>query len=148
MVSEAQDRKLDEILTNACEAIGVDGGTVFVVDGDRLRFQVVRGEKSQRIKEMESQLTLQLGQGICGMVAKNGESLIVNDPEANPNFNPKVDLMTGFWSMSILAVPIKTGDRVLGVMELVNKKVKFFTKEDQGVLEGFAAQAAAVLTEV
>ena len=148
MVSEAQDRKLDEILTNACEAIGVDGGTVFVVDGDRLRFQVVRGEKSQRIKEMESQLTLQLGQGICGMVAKNGESLIVNDPEANPNFNPKVDLMTGFWSMSILAVPIKTGDRVLGVIELVNKNVKFFTREEQSVLEGFAVRAAAALTEV
>ena len=148
MVSEVQDRKLDEILASACGAIGVDGGTIFILDVDRLRFQVVRGEKSQRIKEMESQLTLNVGQGICGLVAKTGEAMIVNDPEANPNFNPKVDLMTGFWSMSILAVPIKTGDRVLGVIELVNKKVKFFTREDQSALEGFAVQAAAALTEV
>lgn len=148
MVSDDQDRKLDAILAKACEAIGVDGGTIFILDADRLRFQVVRGEKSQRIKEMESQLTLQVGQGICGLVAKTGQSMIVNDPEANPNFNPKVDLMTGFWSMSILAVPIKAGERVLGVIELVNKKVKFFTKDDQAVLEGFAAQAAAALSEV
>ena len=148
MVTEAQDQKLDELLAKACEAIGVDGGTIFILDADRLRFQVVRGEKSQRIKEMESQLTLKLGQGICGLVAKNGQSMIVNDPEANPNFSPKVDLLTGFWSMSILAVPIKAGDRVLGVIELVNKKVKFFNKEDQAVLEWFAGQAAPALTEV
>lgn len=88
---------------------------------------------------------LKPGQGIAGWVAAEGRPLVVADVRADPRWDSGMDRRTGFTTRSILAVPMKSAGRVLGVIEVINKRRGRFGEPDRGVLEAFAAQAAIAL---
>ena len=84
--------------------------------------------------------------GIVGLVAKEKTPHIVNNPYAHHHFDPTVDLETGYTTKSILTVPIFTAaERVLGVIQVVNKDDGEFNANDLSILEGFASQIRIAL---
>ncbi|MFZ0392184.1 MAG: sensor domain-containing diguanylate cyclase [Calditrichia bacterium] len=60
------------------------------------------------------------GEGIAGRVAQNGEMMIVINGDSDQRIHRKIDQLTGFHTQSIIALPLKTRDEVLGVLEIVN----------------------------
>lgn len=60
------------------------------------------------------------GEGIAGRVAESGEPLLISDVSDSPYFSPQVDQITSQETRSIICVPLKSHDRILGVIELVN----------------------------
>jgi signal transduction histidine kinase len=66
---------------------------------------------------------------------------VINDPR----FYREVDALTRFETQSILGVPLRTKDKVLGVIESVNKVEGIFTDEDVQILQTLAAQAAIAI---
>jgi diguanylate cyclase (GGDEF)-like protein len=61
------------------------------------------------------------GQGIAGWIAEHGEPLIIEDVESDDRFDSSIDERLNFKTHSIIGVPLKSGDRVFGVIELINK---------------------------
>ena len=56
------------------------------------------------------------------------------------------DKQTGFISRSLLAVPMQIKDRVLGVIEVINRRDGLpFVEDDQNLLTAFAGQAAVAI---
>lgn len=93
-----------------------------------------------------SSYRIKSGQGIAGWVAEHGEPLLVPDVREDPRFYDQIDRDTGFESHSILCVPLKTRDQVIGVLEAINKQgdpdEAKFTEEDLELLTALASWAA------
>jgi len=81
--------------------------------------------------------------GIAGWVATNGIGQIVNDVEQDPRWFDGVARDIDFVTKSILCAPMRRGDRVVGVMQVLNKRSgEPFTEQDLRLLTTLATQAA------
>ncbi|MBU0700313.1 Flp pilus assembly complex ATPase component TadA [bacterium] len=103
------------------------------------------------IKTTEDELPkarIRLGEGIAGMVAKNGEPILIEDTEFDLQFSPEIDNITGYQAKSLLAVPLKTRYKIIGVMEVVNKIDNTrFTHKDKEFFCLFANQVASAIEQ-
>lgn len=128
----------------ATELMRAEVGSLLLVDEEKgnLFFEVALGNYEEDIKK----ITLNLGEGIAGWVAKHGEPLIVNDPEKDERFFRGVDEQTEFRTRNIICVPIKVKDKIIGVLEAINKKNgENFDQEDLLLFSSLADQVAIAL---
>ena len=81
--------------------------------------------------------------GIAGTVFTNGKSVNIPYAYADLRFNPEFDRKTGFFTRSILCVPVvnKHG-KTIGVTQVLNKHGSAFTDEDESRLRAFTAQVS------
>jgi GAF domain-containing protein len=125
---------LSGVLDNALQTINADNGSLLVLDEDtnELVFVITHGDFTN---EELSWHRLPPGEGIAGWVANNRRATIVNDAQVDDRFYPAVDRELGFQTNSVLAAPIIGGGRVLGVIEVINKRHgKLFNMGDQTLL--------------
>jgi sigma-B regulation protein RsbU (phosphoserine phosphatase) len=87
---------------------------------DKLEFEVALGEKGGLIQSLRPKITLELGQGIAGIVAKTRRVEWVPDASNDPRVAKNVDATTGFVTKNILCGPMTTRDRLVGVAEVMN----------------------------
>jgi adenylate cyclase len=81
--------------------------------------------------------------GIAGAVFVSGDTINIPHAYADLRFNPAFDKQTGFFTRSILCVPVvnKDGKRI-GVTQVLNKRGGPFTDEDEQRLKAFTAQVS------
>ncbi len=84
--------------------------------------------------------------GIAGAVFTSNETINIPHAYADLRFNPAFDKKTGYFTRSILCVPVvnKNG-RVIGVTQALNKRGGPFTGEDEARLRAFTAQVSIAL---
>ena len=110
--------------------------------GDALEFVVALGAKSKEVK----QLRVPLGEGVAGWVAEHGEPLLVPDVTKEPRFTGRIADEVRFPVTSILCVPLKVQDEVVGVIELLNPVDGGpFAEHDSDLLTTLANQAAIAI---
>ena len=90
-------------------------------------------------------IRLQPGQGIAGWVATHAEPLIVNNVYDDQRFFAKVDQSSGFQTHSILCVPLRVEQRVIGVLEAINKQNGQFNDNDLGLLQAISGPLAVAI---
>ena len=154
-------RLLSEVVRTANSTLDPDEITAFIMDGiqklmrceawslmlldekgEHLTFKEALGDKASMLKDIQ----LKVGEGIAGTVAKTGKAVILNNVHRSHLFNPGIDKITQFTTKSILAVPLKSRNSNLGVLEFLNKKdKKGFTKGDLETVSLFAEPAAIAL---
>lgn len=134
------DRLLEVITTSAVEILNAEAGSLLltVEDGtDELEFKVATGNTGQQLIGKR----LARGHGLVGRVAQSGEPIISNDTTADQNWEG--DIAQDFRTQSVLAVPLIAQDRVIGVLEMINKlDGSIYVEEDVRLLTTFAGQAA------
>jgi GAF domain-containing protein/CheY-like chemotaxis protein len=141
----------EEILTIAIGGItkllNVEAGSVLLVkeSGTELEFKITLHGRTEKL----SQYRLQMGQGIAGWVAEHGEPLLVDDVMEDPRHDAEMAKAIGLEARSILSVPLKVHDTVIGVIELINKLGKGgdprFDETDLQLLTALASSAAMAL---
>jgi signal transduction histidine kinase len=135
---------LKSILESAVNILNTEAGSLFLVDeqNDELIFQVTVGPVAQNLVGQR----LPPGTGFVGKAVVSRHPVIVNDVAATSTWNPAPDKQTGFMTRAILAVPMEVKGRVIGVIEIINKKDgNPFTEDDQNLLAAFAGQAAVAI---
>ncbi len=112
---------LDRILYSAMLVTNSEDGSLLVQDEEteELVFVLSRGTIAE--EELIGR-RIPSGRGIGGWVAKNVRPAIVNNVRADPRFYGRLDEVLGFETNSIMATPIVGGGRVLGVIEVLNKR--------------------------
>jgi putative nucleotidyltransferase with HDIG domain len=128
----------------ATQLMKAEVGSLLLLDAKRehLYFEVALGEKEETVKTV----TLNVGEGIAGWVAKNGEPLLVNAPDKDPRFFKGVDGKTGYKTRNMICVPVKTRGRLVGVLEAINKKgTQGFSDEDLSLFASLADLVAIAL---
>lgn len=108
---------------------------------DELYFVICEGHCADKIKD----LRLKVGEGVAGMVAKTGKSLIVKDTAEHSQFNKKIDQISGFNTSSLIAVPISFQGKILGVIELINSVDDNFSDKELEILKTIADFSAIAI---
>jgi K+-sensing histidine kinase KdpD len=140
------DQVTKQLLAAATEIIRAEGASVWlsegVSEGDWLvcRMAYHHGQTRSPVD-----LRLRPGEGIAGWVAQRKESAVVPNVQDDDRFFPGIDERTGFRTKSLLAVPLWIRDRVIGVLEVVNKQAGDFTWNDRVLAETLAASAAVAI---
>lgn len=136
-----------EIRKRAIEAAtrlsGAEAGSLILIDPStkELYFEVALGEKGNKLKEIR----LKPGQGIAGWVAEHGTPVISNDVRSDPRFFKGADEKSEFTTRNLLCVPVRTKEKTLGVLQVINKKESEFTEEDLEILSALANQVAVAI---
>jgi signal transduction histidine kinase len=129
------------ITEQSCALLEADRGSLYLLDKEtgELHSSIALGILGKTIR-------LKLHQGIAGLVAATGQSILVDDAYADTRFYRGVDDATGYRTRQILCVPIKNRrGEVQGVIELLNKRTSPFTPGDEGVLSLLASQVGVAL---
>jgi HD-GYP domain-containing protein (c-di-GMP phosphodiesterase class II) len=124
----------------ATVVMNAETGSLLLMDeaAQELYFDVALGEKGEGIR----QIRLKVGQGIAGAVAKTQQPEIINDCYSDPRFNREGDKKTGFRTRNMVCVPVKAKEKLLGVLQAINKKDgAAFTQDD---LQDFVSLANQV----
>lgn len=134
--NEAMQRIVDTI----GETLGYDSLTMELIedhhpDGPRLR--VIAGHRYSPDAIGRSQ---RFDEGICGPVAATGVPAMVNDVDDHPGY-----LSYTPWTRSELAVPLKVGDRIIGVLNSESPVKGAFDQERLEQLTRLAAQVGVVV---
>ena len=136
------NRVLNNILEMVAAFIRVEAGAIMLIQDDVLTFHATTGA----VKETLDGLRIRIGQeGVSGWVAATGESVNVRDVEVNPQFCADIDKRTGFKTRNLLCVPLISNGRVIGVIELLNKKDGTFNDEDLRAVKSVASSTAIAL---
>jgi hypothetical protein len=109
-----------------------------------LYFKVALGDAG--VQETLRKIRLKLGQGIAGAAAESRQTIVVEDAHRDDRFLASVDEATRFTTRSLLAIPLLDRNRLLGVVEVVNKVGDGnFTPGDRYVMEMFSSLASSVI---
>lgn len=129
---------LQKIMSAITRMLDADRSTLFLNDPktNELFTQLGQGLESINIRLPNSA-------GIAGTVFVTGQSVNIPHAYADLRFNPSFDKQTGYFTRSILCVPVlnKEGHRI-GVTQVLNKKGGPFTDADERRLKAFTSQIA------
>jgi putative nucleotidyltransferase with HDIG domain len=156
-ISSSLDRSniLQMIIEYACLLLQADVGSLFVLDESSGELVLQQASKTQ-MADLHG-LRVPPGKGIIGYVVQSGETTMVADAYQDPRHYAVIDQITGYTTRTMLAVPLRTQrinlgaergafeQRVIGGLEVLNKKSGLFTAEDARLFETLANQAATVL---
>jgi diguanylate cyclase (GGDEF)-like protein len=124
---------LTKIMEKVKEMTKAKAWSVLLVDNEtgELVFEKTNAKKK---KEMHK-IRLNMGEGIAGWVASEGVPVVIPDVSKDERFFGKIDDAIDLKTKSLMCVPIKINNQILGVVELVNKNTgEPFVKEDLALL--------------
>lgn len=137
-----------EIRRRAMEAatrlMDAETGSLLLIDPekDELFFEVALGKKGSVVSEMR----LKIGEGIAGWVAKTGKPLISNDVGKDRRHLKQADEKSRFRTKSMICTPVRIKDKVIGVLQAINKKKgELFSKWDLNEFNTLANQVAIAI---
>jgi len=121
--------------------IRVEAGYLLLNDNGKLKFAASFNLKMSDLHK----INIKKGEGIPGYVADSGMPVMTDSAQFHPHFSAIIDQTTGFSTRSILSVPMISQGRVIGVIELLNKKDVSFTLEDRQLLQSIASSVSIAL---
>jgi len=142
----SHSRLLEMIVATAADVINAQAASLFLIDYQKqeLVFEVALGEKAEEVKKFR----LPLGHGVAGLVAATGQPLAISDTESDTRDAADISQAVGYVPKNILCVPLVYEDRVIGVLELLDKEGgETFSAADMDTLALFANQAAVAIEQ-
>lgn len=132
---------LQKVMGEATRMLKAERSTLFLNDE---KTHELWSEVGQNLDAIQIRLPNHLG--IAGTVFTSGQAINIPHAYADLRFNPAFDKKTGFFTRSILCVPIinKVG-KIIGVTQALNKQGGAFTAEDESRLRAFTAQISIAL---
>ncbi len=137
------DMLLQRIVTAAAETSGSEAASILLYDNltRQLHFQAATNLDEPTMRG----LVVPLEGSIAGWVVLNRKSFRLANVQDDPRFAGHVDQMTGRPIQSLIGVPLITKNKVVGVLEVVNKERGKFTEGDESMLSVLGAQAAVAI---
>ncbi len=132
---------LKKVMAEATRMLGADRSTLFMNDEktSELFSRVAMGDGIGEIR-------LPNTAGIAGAVFASGKTINIPYAYADLRFNPAFDKQTGYFTRSILCVPVINKDgKCIGVTQVLNRRGGPFTDEDETRLKAFTAQVSIAL---
>lgn len=135
------DSLLRRVMVEATKMLNADRATIFLHDlkTSELYSRVAQGDSVGEIRLPDDV-------GIAGSVFQSRETINIPHAYADLRFNPAIDKKTGYFTRSILCVPIINKDGIcIGCTQVLNKRGGGFTDEDESRLKAFTQQVAIAL---
>ncbi len=126
---------LDYLSSEVKHLIGSEGALIVLLDEERQELYFLGAayddtDTTNRVKEFR----FPLDQLVAGQVIRTGEPLIVPDVPADEPLHRERDRKLGYETRNLLLVPVKSSDRIIGVLCGINKKQGAFDDHDLQLL--------------
>ena len=132
---------LQKVMGEATRMLNADRSTLFLNDE---KTNQLWSEVGQGLAAMQIRLPNHVG--IAGTVFTSGKTINIPYAYADLRFSPAFDKKTGYFTRSILCVPIVNhSGNIIGVTQVLNKHGGPFTAEDESRLKAFTAQISIAL---
>lgn len=124
------------------ERFGYYHAHVYTLEGDNLVMQEGTGDAGRMMKEVGHQIPFNAARSLVAKAARSGEPVLVADVTKDQRWLPNLLLAE---TRSELAVPIKLGNDILGVLDVQHDRINGLTPEDQLLLMGLCGQIAVAI---
>lgn len=137
-----QQDLLGMVMQSATELLDAETSSLMlhIPETGELEIEIATGGVGGQIESQR----IPAGKGIAGWVLEHQEPAVVNDPASDERFYSDVSTAVGFETRNLLAVPMTSRERPVGIVEVINKDGGF-AEEDVEVARGFASLAAIAL---
>ena len=136
------DALLLRVMAEATAMLDAERSTLFLHDSRASELVARVAEGNDGVDEIRFPDSV----GIAGTVFTSGETINIAHAYADLRFNPSFDMQTGFFTRSILCVPlVNKAGQTIGATQALNKRGGPFTAEDEQRLRAFTAQVAIAL---
>ncbi len=111
---------LEQVITMTQQPLNASAASILLFrnNDQELYFEVASGPVGKALRQVK----LSTQYGIAGQVARTGKPLVVNDVSRSENFHKMIDDATGFSTKSLVCAPLAVHRKILGVVEVLNKK--------------------------
>ncbi len=135
------------IMDSAAEITGAQVASILLVDNktQELYFMAFASESDVEQAKRLKRIPVPLTRSIAGAIVQENTAIMINDVTTDPRHYRVTDDKSGFLTHSLLGVPMRIKERVIGVLEAVNKLNGNWTPDDQHYLEILASQAAVAI---
>ncbi|MBI5630059.1 MAG: GAF domain-containing protein [Elusimicrobia bacterium] len=117
----------DVVLSTISKAFDAEAGSIFKVRPD----ETLEPLASYGVTvEVLRQAKFKVGEGVAGWVALFSRAVRVENPQKDPRFMGRVDVATGFKTRGLVAAPILSGGKCIGVIEFLNRRGGAFSDAD------------------
>lgn len=142
--SPRMTQMLEQIIKTAQKILNISAASIllFGENEEELFFEVASGPVGRALKQVK----LNTRYGIAGQVARTGKPLIVNDVTRSEKFHKMIDDTTGFQTKSLICAPLMVRQKILGVIEAINKQddTEFNEQDLEAVISVATATAMAI----
>lgn len=134
---------LQQITATATELLDCEASSILLYDDEnpRLYFAAATGSDPKEL----AKIPVPIDNSLAGTIFRTNQPLILNNVEKDPRHYSLVSDKVKFQTRTLLGVPMPIQDRVVGVLEAVNKKDGAFTDRDVAILSVTAAHAAIAI---
>ncbi len=133
---------LKTIMEKIVHALNCEVGSIMLLEPES-KLLTIRASYGIE-KEIVRTTRVKLGERISGWVAQHEEPLLIEDIESDPRFARRSS--EKYYTKSLLSVPLKCKDRIVGVINVNNKKARqIFTQEDLQLLTGIASHISSAI---
>lgn len=164
------DRSHDTLLERYLSLLDIAKVLASTLDLDRLLYQIVRAaatltdsqaasillydeSKNKLFFQSSTNLDSKVMRGlevpvessIAGEILRSRKPIIVMDTQDDPRHFSGVSDSTNFQIQSLMGVPMITKDKIIGVLEVINKNEGVFSSDDEGMLVALGSQAAIAI---
>jgi PAS domain S-box-containing protein len=129
---------IDQVMARL-EAEGVS--TLLLDNPEELVFAAVNGASADKLRGVH----IPVNAGVAGEVMRTGRAVRIRSKEDLARIYRDVETISQYHAQDIVAVPLKLGDEMLGVMEAVHSKAHVFTDDDLYLLESAGSWAAIAI---
>ncbi|MFQ5700673.1 MAG: diguanylate cyclase [Acidobacteriota bacterium] len=134
---------MEIVMSHAQDLIPTEAWAVFLVDDKehRLSLAQARGPFLNRVKSYR----IKIGQGAAGWVVQYKKALLINNVREDRRFDARFDMLTGFRTRSILSAPLISRGRIIGVVQMMNRRKGRFDTNDLAMLTTLVEPGAIAL---
>ncbi len=145
LAAEEQHRRLLQSIVEVARAIfGAKASSIMLLDeaSDELVFEAVAGQGEESLVGTRFPSST----GIAGWVLVTRQPIVLDDVQNDPRFARAVAEKTGYVPSGLMAVPLLTEERALGVLQVLDRPQRsMFSLQEMELLGLFASQAAGAL---
>jgi len=137
------DTLLSDIVHAAADITAAEAASILLYDDTarQLYFQIATNIDEPTMRG----LIVPLENSIAGWIVTNRQTVRIDDAHQDERFFGDVDQTIDYSTKSLLGIPLITKNKVVGVLEVVNKKRGKFTDADESILTVLGAQAAVAI---
>lgn len=136
---------LTQLMDASAEILHAESASVILMDQNTHELHFVAMPTGSAQAEQLVRIPVPLEGSIAGYIIKENKPIVLDDVSQDPRHYRNTDDQSGFRTRSLLGVPMRIKDRVVGALEAVNKIGDHWESDDQNYLEILASQAAIAL---
>ncbi|MGD0879639.1 MAG: ATP-binding protein [Anaerolineales bacterium] len=137
------DILLNQIVSAASDLTESEAASILLYDdaARQLHFQVATNLDQPTMRG----LVVPLDGSIAGWIVSNHKAARITNAQIDPRHFSTIEKQTHITTCSLLGVPLITKEKVVGVLEVINKQVGEFTDDDEDLMQVLGAQAAVAI---